>query len=230
MVAPHRQTRSVLQASSRGNLSHNNTMNPTHPRYAMVSTDIRRDLLAPMRHFARLEVALFYRRAPYQDLSDEDWPDNLVHYSSPRQLYRLINQVRPNLVQGVEPFSVRLAPYLYSIYVAARSRNVPLVIPTLENRPVMEKYGPVLVSVLRLLLRRVFTYASLIIYLNQGALRNIRTIGSLEAKAQHLMYGTWGVDLDEFRPGQESNTTRSPQAINILFVGRLTDEGVSLIC
>ena len=194
---------------------------PIVPRFVIISTDIRRDLIAPLRHFTRLEITHLYRRAPYQDLVAEDWDVDLVRYDSPQQLYRLIRHARPNVIQSGEPFGIRLLPYLYSTYLAARSRNLPLVVPTLENRPLELKYGPALAEALKVLLRPVFAYACLIIYLNQGALANIRAVGSYEAKVQHLMYGTWGVDLEEFAPGPKRLATSVKR---ILFVGRLARE------
>ncbi|MCU0521883.1 MAG: glycosyltransferase [Anaerolineae bacterium] len=194
---------------------------PAVPRFAIISADIRRDLIAPLRYFRRLEITHFYRRAPYQDLVAEDWNADLVCYDSPQQLYRLIRQAHPDVVQAGEPFGMRPLPYLYSVYLAARSRNLPLVVPTLENRPLKVKYGPALAEALKILLRPVFAYASLIIYLNQGALANIRMVGNYEAKAQHLMYGTWGVDPEEFAPGPKR---AAPAVKRILFVGRLAQE------
>ncbi len=52
------------------------------PRFAIASTHIRRDLIAPLRYFTRLEIAHLYRRAPYHDLVTEDWDANLIAYGS----------------------------------------------------------------------------------------------------------------------------------------------------
>ncbi len=106
------------------------------PRFAIASTDIRRDLIAPLRYFTRLEIAHLYRRAPYHDLVTEDWDANLIAYGSPTELYRLVRRLSPDVIQGVEPFSIRLLPYLYATYLAARSRSLPLIVPPdAENRP-----------------------------------------------------------------------------------------------
>ncbi len=191
------------------------------PRFAIASTDIRRDLIAPLRYFTRLEIAHLYRRAPYHDLVTEDWDANLIAYGSPTELYRLVRRLSPDVIQGVEPFSIRLLPYLYATYLAARSRSLPLIVPTLENRPLAVKHGSIFSRLLRTVLRPVFAYASLIICVNKGALRNIRSVGNYETKVQYLMYGTWGVDLDEFFPRSERQATAAKR---LLFVGRLARE------
>jgi glycosyltransferase involved in cell wall biosynthesis len=114
---------------------------------------------------------------------------------------------------------LRLLPLLYVIFLVARLRGLPLVIVTLENRPLDQKYHPALAALLRLALRPVFAYADLIIYLNEGARRNLLRVGPYAPKLRYLMYGTWGVDPHEFSPeGRHRDLGPRPA---LLFVGRL---------
>ncbi len=111
----------------------------TLPVYAIVSTDIRRDLVKPLRHFTRLRIAHLYRRVSYGDLAADEFDDNLSAYTSPLDLLRRLWRVKPDVVQGVEPFSTRLLPYLYSVWTASRLQRVPLIVVTLENRPLADR-------------------------------------------------------------------------------------------
>jgi glycosyltransferase involved in cell wall biosynthesis len=209
-------------------------MNVPRPRFAMVSSDIRRDLLAPLVHFTRVDLIHFYRRASYGDLADGELTADLIAYHSPLDLLRGLSATpRPAIIQGVEPFSLRLLPYLYATWAAARWQQTPLVIVTLENRPLSIKHGPLFAQLLRLALRPIFSFARLIIPLNDGACRNVLAVGPFENKMTRLMYGTWGVDATEFTPlrdgrepgfGREDLTAATGVGPILLFVGRLHPE------
>lgn len=192
------------------------------PLYAMVSTDVRRDLIAPLRAVDRLRLIHFYRRAPYGDMTEADHDPTLVRYAGPLDLYARLRGARPDVVQGVEPFSVRLLPSLYAVTLATRDLRRPLVLVTLENRPLDVKQGRT-APALRALLRPVFRQARLIIYLNRGARRNVLTVGPFGDKLRSLMYGTWGIDPAEFSPRRDGRE-RAWGGPAILFVGRLHAE------
>ena len=197
---------------------------PSRVRFAMISSDIRRDLVEPLRHFRRLAITHFYHRASYGDLTADELDDQLVPYHSPLDLYRGLQSARPEIVQGVEPFAVRPLPFLLAGWQAARRLHAALLIVTLENRPLPTKHGPVIARLLRLVLRPVFRDARLIVHLNAGAARNVLTVGPFAPKMARLMYGTWGVDLAAFTPqrdGREPDFGSSPA---ILYVGRLHPE------
>ncbi len=196
----------------------------TLPIFAMVSTDIRRDLVAPLRHLTRLRLLHFYRRASYGDLAPEELDETLVAYSNPLDLLCRLWQARPAIVQGVEPFAIRLLPYLYAVFAIALWRRIPLVLVALENRPLAEKHGPLLSRLLRLVLRPVFSRARPIIYLNEGARRNILSVGQYEVKLRRLAYGAWGVDLAEFTPQRDGREPDFGPGPVLLFVGRLHPE------
>lgn len=197
------------------------------PVFAIVSTDIRRDLVAPLRHFTRLRVVHLYRQAPYGDLTPEDLEDSLIRYTTPLDLFRKLRKARPDIIQGVEPFSVRLVPYLYAVLSAAVLRRIFLVIVTLENRPLPSKHGRIFSSVLRGILRPAFGYARLIIHLNKGARRNVLSVGAYEGKLLRLMYGTWGIAPSEFTPHRDGSEPNLGPGPVLLFVGRLhTEKGI----
>ena len=196
-------------------------------RFAMVSSDIRRDLVEPLRHFTRLAITHFYRQASYGDLTADELADHLIPYRGPLDLYGGLHSARPEIVQGVEPFAVRPLPYLLAGWQAARRLHAALLIVTLENRPLSIKHGPMTARLLRLVLRPVFRDARLIVPLNAGAARNVLTVGPHNDKIQRLMYGTWGVDLSEFTPQRDGREPDFGPDRVILYVGRLhTEKGI----
>ncbi len=190
------------------------------PRLAIVSTGIRRDLIAPLRFFAEFELVHLYRRADYGDLTPADLDASLHPYRSPLDLYRQLVQAHPDVIQGVEPFSFALQPYLWACYTAAARAGARLLAVTFENRPLEIKFGRVLAFLLRLALRPFFQRACLIVVLNEGARRNVAACGVAPSRVQKSMWGTWGVDLDEFSP-RPHNVERPP---TVLFAGRLHEE------
>jgi glycosyltransferase involved in cell wall biosynthesis len=200
------------------------SMTRTRPTLAMVSTDIRRDLVAPLRDFARLRLVHFYRRAPYHDLAADEMDDSLSRYGSPLDLLRQLGRAEPDIIQGVEPFSIRQLPYHVAIYAYARSRRIPLLAGVHISRPLHEKYGRIPALLLRSILKPYLQFTRLFFYLNEGGRRNLLWMGVPEAKLVRHMYGTWGVDIDEFttvRDGREPDWASGPV---LLFVGRVHHE------
>lgn len=194
------------------------------PVLAITSTDIRRDLIAPLRHFTRLRVVHFYRRAPYGDLTPDDMDESLIPYGNPLDLFRRLWQERIDIIQGVEPFSIRQLPYQAVIYLHVRIRRIPLVAGVHISRPLNKKYGYLPALLLRLILRPFLRSTRIFFYLNEGGRRNLLWMGVPEAKLVRHMYGTWGVYPDEFTPvrnGREPDWGGWPV---ILFVGRLHEE------
>lgn len=189
----------------------------------MVSTGIRRDLIEPLRHFARFEITHFYRFAEYGDLNEADLDNTLRPYHSPVDLYRQLIRLRPDVIQEVEPFSVRLQPYLWAGFAAASVTKARLLAVAFENRPLQAKFGRPVALMLRGLLTRYFARACLVIVLNEGAKRSAAECGVREPKLRRMMWGAWGVDLEEFSPSQEMD----PHPLSILFAGRLvTEKGI----
>jgi len=194
------------------------------PRLAMVSEEIRGDLIEPLRWVTRVELLHFYRRASYGDLDPEALADpSLRRYRGPADLLRALARARPDLLQGVDPFALRLMPILYTVFAVSRILGRPLLLVTLENRPLPIKYGQG-ARLLRPLLRPVFRWARRIVVLNEGARANVRWIGPFEGKTERRMYGTWGVDPERFTPERDGREPDFGPGPVLLFVGRLVEE------
>lgn len=189
------------------------------PRLALVSTGIRRDLIAPLKYFSQFDLVHFYRFAEYGDLMPDDFDATLRQYRSPFDLYRQLVAARADVIQGVEPFSIALQPYLWACYLAACKTGARLLAATLENRPLEIKFGRGIAFALRSMLRIYFARACLVIVLNEGAHQNVLSCGVAPERITKIMWGTWGVDVDEFTPSSHTRTTPT-----ILFAGRLHAE------
>lgn len=197
----------------------------SRPRLALVSTGIRRDLIAPLKYFSQFELVHFYRIAEYGDLTANDFDATLRQYHSPLDLYKQLIVAHADVIQGVEPFLPRLQPYLLACYFAAQRTRTQLLAVTLENRPLEIKFGHTLAFALKTVLRFYFARTCLVIALNEGARENVLACGVAPQRIAKLMWGTWGVDIDEFSPGACISTTPT-----ILFAGRLhAEKGVFVL-
>ena len=195
----------------------------TPPRLALVSIGIRRDLLAPLIYFSKFELAHFYKKNVYGDLTVDDFDSTLQAYTSPRDLYQKLIRAQPQVIQGVEPFSFYTQPYVWACALAARKTRAALVIPTLENRPLDVKFGKLRAALLRPSVEIYFARACLIFALNDGARENVLQCHAAPQKITRAMWGTWGVDTREFFPRTQPSPQSSTAPI-ILFVGRLHQE------
>lgn len=191
------------------------------PRLALVSIGIRRDLLAPLAYFSKFELIHFYKKSVYGDLTSEDMDSTLHAYASPLALYRRLVAARPNVIQGVEPFSYYTQPFLWACFLAARKAGASLFLPTHENRPLALKFGKPRAAALRRALGIVFARCCLIIVHNNGGQLNVLECGAAPDKIVRGMWGNWGVDTREFYPRPARPGELPP---TILFVGRLHQE------
>lgn len=200
------------------------------PCLALVSIGIRRDLLAPLAYFTQFDLAHFYKKSVYGDLTPNDVDASLSPYSSPLDLYQQLVRAQPDVIQGIEPFSYYTQPFVWACVFAARKTRAALLIPTYENRPLDVKFGKLRAALLRRAVEIYFARACLIITHNQGARKNVLQCNAASHKIVRGMWGSWGVDTREFFPRTERtlfqnvSPQRSNQPPTLLFVGRLHQE------
>lgn len=192
-------------------------------KLAILTESLRRDNHAPLRFFKRLQVVHFYGRAPYKDMTKEEFA-GAERYWGLLDLYRQLLRFRPSIIQGSEPYASRRSLLLSLIaLIASRRLNVPLIFPSLENVPPRERFGPVIGAIVERYFGLYAGGAKCILALNNGAASNLRAAGVPENKIIRFPWGIWGVDRTVFRP-----TKRTPKAVfrqpTILFVGRLDPE------
>ena len=198
------------------------------PKLALVSVAIRRDLQEPLKFFKSFEVFHFYSDGSCGDLTKDDFNKRTIQYRGFVDLLRKIIKLRPDLIQGSEPYGFpnTLRACLGSFFASLLLR-CPFYFPMLENRPVAVKFGQkysFLPSLLTFYLRLYSKRASLIINVNNGALRSLKEAGVPEKKIARMLYGTWGVNTEEFSPRKSGGEPDWPHDDSLLFVGRFVEE------
>lgn len=187
-------------------------------KLAMVSPILRRDLHAPLRFFREFTVYHFYREASYGDMLPGDWQGNESRYTGAGDLRRQLEALHPALIQGSEPtWFPKTLPVCR--VTAALAGAIPLYFPMLENKPLREKFGRLGGLAMNWYLARYAAKARLIYAVNTGAERTLLAAGVPPEKIKRRLYGTWGIDTEEFTPNPA--VAREPL---ILFVGRLENE------
>ena len=210
---------------------------PNAPILAILTESIRYDNQHPLKYFFKIKPVHFYKTAPYGDLTKRDLTD-AIKYHDFADLEKKLLALKPDIVQGAEPYGSKIQLRLCHIaWRVSRQLNIPLIFGMLENRPVKERFGPVLSRMLKKVLAAYATQASLLFFLNEGAKRNLLEIGADSSKLKKLLYGIWGVDCRLFKPFEEAlgakgakgakvNTVapNAPDAPKyLLFVGRIDE-------
>jgi glycosyltransferase involved in cell wall biosynthesis len=188
--------------------------------YAIISTELRRDLEDPLAYFQHLDVYHFYKHTPMQDMRADDFSHHTIQYRNPAELATRLRECDPDIVQGVEPFALVTQPYIKVICDYIVHHGKPLVVVSLENIPFTLKYGPV-AWMLGPLIARYIQLARLIIAINDGARENFLRYAAQPANITRLMYGTWGVNPEEFTPTGPAAELAGEKRRVILFVGRV---------
>lgn len=191
------------------------------PKLAMLSTTVRRDLQDPIRYFSQIKIVNFYRNIS-DDMGKAEY-QHLFHYSNPVDLYQKLSSLNPQAIQGVEPFGISTIPFILTGWLYSRQANIPLIVVSLENRLLSQKYGKVAAGLMKPYLASYFQHADLIIYLNNGTYQNFLKCGAPQARMFRLMYGTWGVDTNEFSPAGQRMRIDGPGQV-VLFIGRIVEE------
>ncbi len=193
------------------------------PKLAIVTESLRRDNHAPLRFFRNIEITHFYQRAPYQDMAREELA-GAAQYRGLFDLYKKLIALKPDLIQGSEPYASKKSLLLAKVtYFAAWRLGVPYVFPTLENLEPRRRFGPVIGSVIKWFFAFYARRARAIIALNNGAAANLRSAGIPDNKIIRFPWGVWGVDRTVFKLTKKipHSAFKNP---SVLFVGRLDPE------
>ncbi len=190
---------------------------------AILTESIRYDNHHPLQFFAKIEPVHFYEKAPYGDLKKDDLK-GAVKYDTLKDLEDKLLALKPDIIQGAEPYgSKKQLGLCYVAWRVSRKLKIPLIFGMLENRPVKERFGPVLAPMLKKVLAAYAKQAKMIFYLNSGAKRNLLEGGADPAKLKKLLYGIWGVDTQRFAPNVKCRMQNVELKDTILFAGRLDE-------
>ena len=194
----------------------------TRVRYAMISSEIRRDLQSPIRHFHVLDIHHLYHAAPWNDMKTSDFDERTIRFRSPIDLFVRLWTLKPDIIQGPEPLSLLMLPFLVVtlVYLWVRPR-VALVTLSLEPIPLEKKYHQVVARMFRLILKHWFHRAAVIFHFDSRSERNLLDNGAPRHKMVKQIYGSWGIDPEEFTPHGDRVHLNTLDPV-ILYVGRLS--------
>lgn len=196
------------------------------PVMAIISDDIRRDLHDPLKYFCKIKIIHLYRLARYHDMKPQEFT-NTVQYNSPGDLLEKLKAIKPDIIQGPEPYASRQA--LRNCFVVLKYHKkykVPFVFPVFENRPAKIKFGPIVGVFMRWALGYYGHYAQKIIALNLGAQDNLLEASVNKNKIIRMCWGTWGIDPTEFHSVTGSSIIEREKNKKpiILFVGKVEEQ------
>lgn len=190
------------------------------PILIILTESIRRDNHVPLQYFDKIRIYHFYKHAPYQEITNEELK-GAIKYENLRDLKQKILQLKPDIIQGTEPYGSKQMFMLSCLaYYLSRRLNIPLIFPCWENRPLEEKFSFLKRSLAVWLMKKYIKQASLIFYLNEGAKNNLLKAGADSRKMIKFLWGTWGVDTELFSPKTRKQKAKIIPP-TILFGGRL---------
>ncbi|MFH1526680.1 MAG: sugar transferase [Bacteroidota bacterium] len=192
-------------------------------KLVIISLFSRRDLHHPLRHFKNFEVFHLYKNTPFNDMtSDEKGDACFIQYTGLIDLFKKIRDIRPDVIQGIEPltFPAGCKEYI-AILMAHIIFRIPFFFPSFENRPIYEKFGATIGFCVKIYSKIYVYFSNFVIVLNNGAEQNFRSMNVPAKKIRKLMWGCWGVDTNEFIPDKDK--ARITKKRDILFVGRLEE-------
>ena len=198
------------------------------PILAILTDTIRFDNHKALKYFKKIKPIHFYKSAPYGDLNKKDLKD-AIEYKDLNNLGKKLLKLKPDIVQGAEPYgSKNQLKLCYIAWKVSKKIKIPLIFPSLENRPVNKRFSPIFAWFLKIVLKFYAKQASLIFYLNEGAKRNLIEAGTDSKKLKKMLYGIWGINTKIFKPKTQNLELKDQNYI--LFVGRLDEaKGISYI-
>ncbi len=190
------------------------------PLLVFVHTSLRRDLYDPIRFFTAFRTTQLFQTAPYMDMNPSE--TSAIRYEGPVDLFRKLRTLGPDVIGGVDPFVIRHLPQAIAILAYASIYGTGLVVASLENRPLKEKWNGPLSLLLRVILRPYVRRADLVFAVNRGAEANLISVGAAPERLIRRLYGCWGVDTTEYSPDGARYDMEAKEPI-VMFIGRIDE-------
>lgn len=189
------------------------------PKLLIISDTIRSDLHSPLRYFRKFAVTHAYRHASYGDMTHSDWAATaVIRFRNPLQLLKLVTSLKPDIVQLPEPTAGRRAALTTAVLLPVVARvGAKIVVPFFENVPIEDKFQGVTLKLVVSITKRLINHADLLIYLNEGARKNLMSLGAPRPKLAKLFWGSWGTG-ENFRPNAKVKNQNAKLKI-VLYVG-----------
>lgn len=195
------------------------------PKMVIISDSIRRDLHAPLKYFKKTHIVHLWRQANYHDMTKVDF-DAVENYQfdSGKELGRLLAELKPDLIQGLESFAGRRALLLsYVVWRYSRKTGTRYLFPSMENLPITQKHGLLWGSVINWWTGLYGRGATRVLYVNEAAHQNLLKAGVPEQKMERKLWGNWGIDTGEFSSVKSKVKSKNEKDQVILFVGKISE-------
>lgn len=198
-------------------------------KLVIISDSLRRDFQDPIKYFSKLEVVHLYRTANYGDMREKDFKDT-IKVNGFFDVFKHLNYLKPDLIAAPEPYqgwsrftkisTKMMRLWLPAVFCKIKHPRSILFFHCLENIPDDRRFGW-LTPIARMILGWYAKYCDFIVYLNEGAKDNLINANVSSKKLVHLLWGNWGVDINEFRPPSSNVPVSNSRHPVILFVGRI---------
>lgn len=191
-------------------------------RLVIVSEKTRYHFQKPLSFFKKIEVVHLYKTT----FSDSRMKDkNLIQYHDIPELKEKLRELKPDLIQGLEPYygysrlkiPRKVLPIIFATESFCEETNTPYFFHVLENIPPEKKYGWMASKIMKAIAKNYADGASFIFYANNGARKNLLSLGVNPKKIFRSLWGIWGVDINEFKP------IKNPQK-KLTFIGSISEQ------
>jgi glycosyltransferase involved in cell wall biosynthesis len=190
-------------------------------KLVIISEKTRYHFQKPLAYFSKIEIIHLYK-STYSDSRLNS--KNLIQYKNIFQLYSKLKKIKPDLIQGMEPYygysrfriPLKILPILWTTQLYSKLHRRPYFFHCLENIAPERKYGFFCGKIMKFIAKIYALNASFIFYVNNGAKYNLLRLGINPNKISFSLWGIWGVDVDEFQP------IMKPQK-RIIFIGNLSE-------
>lgn len=198
-------------------------------KLVIVSEKTRYHFQEPLKYFKKIEVIHLFKSC-YRDMGPSHYK-NLIKYNNIFDLYKKLKTLRPDLIQGLEPYygysrfkiPIKVLPILFVTYFYAKLNHIPYFFHVLENIKPKQKYGIIAGWIMQKIAQIYAKGAKFIFYLNNGARENLFLLKVSKNKMTSGLWGIWGLDLNQFKPNDKLKHSKE-----LLFVGRLIEQkGIS---
>lgn len=188
----------------------------------IISEKTRYHFQKPLGYFSKVKIFHLYKKT----YSDSDLKDKcLVKYRNIFDLYSKLKKIKPDLIQGLEPYygysrfkiPLKILPILFMTYFFSKRTKTPYFFHILENIPPERKYGFLCGKVMKFIAKKYSDKAAFIFYLNERAKNNLLSMKVNQEKIMPGLWGIWGVDLNVYKPINNPGK-------KLIFIGSLNNQ------
>lgn len=191
-------------------------------KVAIIGCGMRQDFVEPLRNTRFIQPVFYYNQTGgYLDFDVSEY-SYIKKYKNLIDLFIKLIKFNPDFVFSNEPLFLKIFPINLITFIYCLIFKKKYSFAALENIDPVKKYGRLINSFFKVFYNIYISKASFIIPLNNSAEHLIKKYSNKEPTIKKMMYGVWGVNVDEFSP-LINDLDPKLRKNSILFVGRLID-------